>query len=249
MFLTCGCPWRRWLCGCGCGCGVCSSRCGCGSSPSEHVRHGGGEGEPRAVHGEQSLVTPVEDPQLPRLVLLLGLLATQGDLGRHDPLPLGDQRALGAHAVAPAAVAFVALKRRHHPVVPAAGAAGRPLVALGRPQEQPRGGRDADASAAPAGHRRPGRGGARRGAAVSSTSDAHGGVGQIRKGVLLWMGPPSTSNAGSTSDRRQRERENRATVEVAFSFPPGGVKQNTNDRDGQHTTRFTDRKLTLEDSR
>ncbi len=57
-----------------------------------------------------------------RLCLLLRLLPPERDLRRHHPLPLGDERALGAQAVLPPAVALVALERGHHAVVAAAGA-------------------------------------------------------------------------------------------------------------------------------
>lgn len=66
----------------------------------------------------------VEQPQLPGLALLLGLLPPEGHLSRHHPLPLRYQRALGAHAVPPAAEALVALEGGHHAVVPAPGALG-----------------------------------------------------------------------------------------------------------------------------
>jgi len=74
---------------------------------------GGGQGE--------TLRGAVEELQLSRLVLLLRLLPPQRHLRRHHALPLGDQCALGAHTVLPAAVALVALQRGHHAVVPAAG--------------------------------------------------------------------------------------------------------------------------------
>lgn len=66
----------------------------------------------------------VEQAQLPGLALLLGLLPPQSHLSRHHPLPLRYQRALGAHAVPPAAEALVALESGHHAVVPAPGALG-----------------------------------------------------------------------------------------------------------------------------
>lgn len=80
-----------------------------------------------------------EDSQLPGLVLLLGLLASEGDLGRHHPLSFRDEGALGAVAVAPPAVPLVALEGRDDAVVAAPGALGGALVALGRPQEERRG--------------------------------------------------------------------------------------------------------------
>ena len=62
----------------------------------------------------------------------------QRHLRRHDALALGDERALGAQAVLPAAVPLVALERRHHAVVAAARAFGRPRVLLRSPQQQRR---------------------------------------------------------------------------------------------------------------
>ncbi|GFV62317.1 hypothetical protein TNCV_2464441 [Trichonephila clavipes] len=127
------------------------------------------------MHGQQAFVAPVEQPQLPRLVLLLGLLAAKGHLSGHHALTLRDERALSAHAIPPAAVALVALKRRHHPVVPAASALGGALVALCRPQEQTRGRLPGATGQGPG--PRPGRGGARCGsAAVRSAWDAHRGT-------------------------------------------------------------------------
>jgi hypothetical protein len=81
-----------------------------------------------------------EDAQLSGLVLLLGLLPPEGDLGRHHPLSLGDQGALGAVAIAPSTVSLVPLERRNDAVVATAGALRGALVALGGPQEK--GGRD-----------------------------------------------------------------------------------------------------------
>ena len=83
----------------------------------------------------QQAVGPVEQPQLAGLVLLLSLLPPQRHLGRHHALPLGDEGALGAHAVPPAAVALVALQGRHHPVVPTASALRGAGVAVRRPEE------------------------------------------------------------------------------------------------------------------
>lgn len=75
---------------------------------------------------------PLRPPHLRRL------LPPQGDLRRHDALPLHHQQAAVAAAVPPAAEAFVAFQTRHDAVVAAAGAfgaaghlAGRRLVALG----------------------------------------------------------------------------------------------------------------------
>ncbi|GFY47264.1 hypothetical protein TNIN_80131 [Trichonephila inaurata madagascariensis] len=141
----------------------------------KHVRHGSREGEPGPVHGQQAFVAPVEQTQLPRLVLLLGLLAAKGHLSGHHALTLRDERALSAHAIPPAAVALVALKRRHHPVVPAASALRGALVAFCRPQEQTRGRLPGATGQGPG--PRPGRGGARCGsAAVRSAWDAHRGT-------------------------------------------------------------------------
>ena len=83
----------------------------------------------------QQAVGAVEQPQLTGLVLFLSLLPAERHLGRHDPLPLGDERALGAHTVPPAAVALVALQGRHHPVVTAAGTFRGARVAVRGPQE------------------------------------------------------------------------------------------------------------------
>ena len=58
------------------------------------------------------------------------LLPPQRHLRRHHALPLGDQRALGAQAVLPAAEPLVALQRRHDAVVATPGALGRALVPL-----------------------------------------------------------------------------------------------------------------------
>lgn len=79
---------------------------------------------------------PVQKAQFPSLVLLLGLLAPEGHLRGHDPLALGYQRALGAHTVPPPAISLVALERRHHPVVPTAGALRGARVPVGRPDEE-----------------------------------------------------------------------------------------------------------------
>ena len=86
----------------------------------------------------QQAVGAVEQPQLTGLVLFLSLLPAERHLGRHDPLPLGDERALGAHTVPPAAVALVALQGRHHPVVTAAGTFRGARVAVRGPQVQGR---------------------------------------------------------------------------------------------------------------
>lgn len=55
-----------------------------------------------------------------------------GYLRRHDPLPLGDELAVGAVTVPPVAEALVALQGRRDAVVPAAGAHGRPGGLVGR---------------------------------------------------------------------------------------------------------------------
>ena len=86
----------------------------------------------------QPLGRPVQQLQLAGLALLLRLLPPQRHLRRHDALALGDQGALGAHAVLPAAVALVALERGHHAVVAAASALGRAGVLLGGAQEERR---------------------------------------------------------------------------------------------------------------
>lgn len=54
-------------------------------------------------------------------------------------MPLGDEGALGTHAVPPSAVAFVALERRHDPVVTTSRALGGPLVPLGTGAQEERG--------------------------------------------------------------------------------------------------------------
>ncbi|TNN34498.1 hypothetical protein EYF80_055339 [Liparis tanakae] len=54
------------------------------------------------------------------------LLPPQGDLRRHDALPLHHQQAAGAAAVPPAAEAFVAFQTRHDAVVTTSGAFGAP---------------------------------------------------------------------------------------------------------------------------
>ena len=86
----------------------------------------------------QQAVGAVQQPQLTGLVLFLSLLPAERHLGRHDPLPLGDERALGAHTVPPAAVALVTLQGRHHPVVTAAGTFRGARVAVRGPQVQGR---------------------------------------------------------------------------------------------------------------
>ena len=74
--------------------------------------------------------------ELPGLGLLLRLLPPQRHLRGHHPLPLRDQRALGAHAVLPATVALVSLQRGHHAVVPAARALRGARVLLRGPVQQ-----------------------------------------------------------------------------------------------------------------
>lgn len=63
---------------------------------------------------------------------LRGLLPPQGHLGRHHPLPLHHQQAVGALTVPPAAEALVSLQTGHHAVVATPGALRRaaqlPLV-------------------------------------------------------------------------------------------------------------------------
>lgn len=85
----------------------------------------------------------VYEPELAGFALLLRLLPPEGHLRRHHALPLRDQRALGAHAVPPAAKALVAFQRGHHAVVPAPGALGRARVpplqrGVARPEEERR---------------------------------------------------------------------------------------------------------------
>lgn len=62
----------------------------------------------------------------------------QPHLRRHHALPLGDQGALAAGAVAVPAVPLVTLQRRHYAVVAAAGTLGRALVPLLGAQEERR---------------------------------------------------------------------------------------------------------------
>lgn len=57
---------------------------------------------------------------------LHGLLATQGHLGGHHPLPVHHQLAVGAAALPPPAQALVSLDAGYHAVVAAPGALGRP---------------------------------------------------------------------------------------------------------------------------
>lgn len=57
---------------------------------------------------------------------LRGLLPPQGHLRRHHPLSLHHQQTVGALAVPPAAEALVPLQARHHAVVAAPSALGRP---------------------------------------------------------------------------------------------------------------------------
>jgi len=57
---------------------------------------------------------------------LRSLLPPQGDLRRHDALPLHHQQAAGAAAVPPAAEAFVAFQTRNDAVVTTSGAFGAP---------------------------------------------------------------------------------------------------------------------------
>lgn len=78
----------------------------------------------------------VQQPQLSGLVLFLRLLPPEGHLGRHHPLSFRDQGTFRTIAVAPAAVALVALKGRDDTVVPAPCTLRRPLVALGGSQEE-----------------------------------------------------------------------------------------------------------------
>ena len=59
-------------------------------------------------------------------VFVLRLLPSQSHLGRHDPLSLCYERALGTRAVLPATVALVTLEPRHHAVVATTRAFRRP---------------------------------------------------------------------------------------------------------------------------
>lgn len=61
------------------------------------------------------------------LQALVGLLAAQRHLRRHDALPLDDEDALLARAVLEAAVALVTFEPRQHAVVAAPRALGGPL--------------------------------------------------------------------------------------------------------------------------
>jgi hypothetical protein len=70
----------------------------------------------------------------------LSLLSPESHLGGHDALSFGYERALGAGTIPPAAVALVSLQGRDDAVIAAAGALGRPLVALGSPEEHSGGG-------------------------------------------------------------------------------------------------------------
>lgn len=72
--------------------------------------------------------------------LYLSLLSAESHLGGHDALSFGYERALGAGTIPPAAVALVSLQGRDDAVITAAGALGRPLVALGSPEEHSGGG-------------------------------------------------------------------------------------------------------------
>ncbi len=85
-----------------------------------------GDGQPEDGPGRQ--VVPVlpggHHPDSERDGVLRRLLALERHLRRHHPLPLGDQVALAAGAVAEAAVPLVALQPGDDAVVPAAGALG-----------------------------------------------------------------------------------------------------------------------------
>ena len=84
---------------------------------------------PGAQHGAGSLHA---GPEAERDRVLGRLLPLQGHLGRHDALTLGDQPALGARAVAEAAVTFVTLEPRDEAVVTAACALRLASAALRR---------------------------------------------------------------------------------------------------------------------
>lgn len=53
---------------------------------------------------------PIQHPQLPGLILLLGLLTSERHLGSHHALSLGDERTFRTGAVPPPAVAFMTLE-------------------------------------------------------------------------------------------------------------------------------------------
>lgn len=60
-------------------------------------------------------------------------------LSSHDALPLGDEGALGTHAIPPSAITFVPLKRGHDSVITTARALRGPLISLGTGTQEERG--------------------------------------------------------------------------------------------------------------
>lgn len=60
-------------------------------------------------------------------------------LSSHDALPLGDEGALGTHAIPPSAITLVPLERGHDPVITTARALGGPLISLGTGAQEERG--------------------------------------------------------------------------------------------------------------
>lgn len=100
------------------------------------VHEGQADGRVGGLGGRKRGGPRVHEAQLAGLALLLSLLPPQRHLGRHDPLPLRDQGALGADTVPPATVALVSLERRDDAVVAAPRALGCPLVPLRGAQEE-----------------------------------------------------------------------------------------------------------------
>lgn len=60
-------------------------------------------------------------------------------LSSHDALSLGDEGALGTHAIPPSAVTLVSLERGHDPVIAASRAFRGPLIPLGTGAQEKRG--------------------------------------------------------------------------------------------------------------
>lgn len=92
--------------------------------PNVHQR-----GDVRRGHGAWTAAV-LERWQEPHR-LVLRLRPPQGHLGRHHPLPLGDQLALGTDAVAVPTPSLVAPDQHAEPVVPTAGALGSPRRRIG----------------------------------------------------------------------------------------------------------------------
>lgn len=78
----------------------------------------------------------VDRTEFARVVLLLGLLTTKGDLRGHHALPFGDQRALGTDAILPVAIPFVTFQSGNDAVISASRAFRRALVTFGGSQEK-----------------------------------------------------------------------------------------------------------------